>query len=78
MVDKTDQKGICIDNRILVILLYNPIKCYNTYYLLRYLQELLFNTIGTNSPEEQKTESTPKGIYIDKRKKNYLNLKMHN
>ena len=45
--------------------LYNPIKCYNTYDSLHYLQELLRNANGANAQGSKKKEKL-------------LNLKLHN
>ena len=55
---------------------YNSIKCDDTDCGLHYLQELLYNTSGTNTPREQKAVSTPRELTkIEKEK--LLKLKQH-
>ena len=55
---------------------YKSIKFYNTYYGLHYLQELLYNTTGTNTPGEQKAVSTPRELTKIKERK-LLKLNQH-
>ena len=54
------QIPICRLGQKIDIFKYNPMKCYHTYYSLHYLQEILYNTTGTDTPGEQKAVSTRK------------------
>ena len=67
---------ISYDHRVFFFFFYKSIKFYNTYYGLHYLQELLYNTTGTNTPGEQKAVSTPRELTKIKERK-LLKLNQH-